>query len=329
MTPSLEEVLGTASVLSIPTRTRFRGIVRREAVILHGERRWSEFSPFVEYDDEEAAAWLHAAIEYGWEDLPTPQRDEVAVNATVPAVSPREVAGVLARFDRCRAVKVKVAEPGDMITDDLARVAAVRRIVGDDVRIRVDANGGWRPAEAVAAIRSLAAFDLDYVEQPTTGLHELVWVREEIDGLVRIAADEAVRRASDPLDVARMGGADLLVVKAQPLGGIRRAMSLIDEAGLPVVVSSALDTSVGIGMGAALAAALPEATLDGPCGLGTVELLAGDVTTEPLSPRNGVIPVREVDVAERLLSKFRASEEREAWWRERIERCYALLTRSR
>src|SRR5690625_5075373 len=327
MTPSLEDVLDSAHVVSIPMRTAFRGIRHREAVIIRGEQRWTEFSPFVEYGDEEAATWLHAALEFGWDDLPARQRDSIDVNATIPAVAPNDVSGILARFDRCRAVKIKVAEPGQLISDDIARVGTVRRIVGQDVRIRLDANGSWRPAEAVAAIRSLAEFGIDYVEQPTMGLHELVWVRNELDGLVRIAADEAVRKATDPIEVARAGGADLLIVKAQPLGGVHRALRLVKEAGLPVVVSSALDTSVGISMGAALAASLPEAVLDGPCGLATVELLAGDVTAEPLTPRNGAIPVRDVDVTDRLLKQFRAPADREAWWRKRVRRCYALLTR--
>lgn len=326
MIPSLEEVLGSTRVVQIATRTRFRGIRVREAVLLNGTQRWSEFSPFLEYGDDEAAVWLQAALEYGWGDLPTPRATHIPVNATVPAVTPEEVPGVLARFDGCTTVKVKVAEPGQTIHDDVARVRAVREVMGPRALVRVDANGGWGPAEAVTAIRRLTEFNLDYVEQPTMGLTDLAWVREQLDGVVRIAADESVRKASDPLEVARIGAADLIVVKAQPLGGVRRALDIIDEAALPVVVSSALDTSVGIAMGVTLAAALPDGILAGACGLGTVELLAGDVTRESLVPRAGVIAVRDVMADEELLERFRAPADREVWWRDRITRAYALLS---
>lgn len=324
--PPLEEVLAGMHVVAIPTRTRFRGITTREAVIFEGGQRWSEFSPFPEYADSEAAVWLRAALEFGWSELPPLNRDRIEVNATVPAVEPSEVAAILDRFAGCTTVKVKVAEAGQTIAEDVARVRAVREHLGDTALIRIDANGGWFVAEAEVAIRKLAEFNLDYVEQPCPDLQDLVELKERMGGAVKIAADESVRKAEDPLAVARAGAADLIVVKAQPLGGIHRALDIIEQAGLPVVISSALDTSVGISMGAHLAAALPPETLYGACGLGTAALLAGDVTEQPLLPEHGSIPVEPVTVSQELLRQYRAPEDRAQWWRDRVERCYALLT---
>lgn len=348
--PPLDELLAAARVVAIPTRTRFRGIGVREAVVFHAPQGASEFSPFTEYDDAEAAPWLAAALEFGWGELPATHREWIAVNATVPAVSADEVPGVLARFPGCRTVKVKVAERGQTLADDVARIRAVRREMGDDALVRIDANAGWSLAEAEVALAALATFDLDYAEQPCASVADLAELRRRLGatsiasdtggtgsgesgaagstakpGSIRIAADESVRKAADPLAVARAGAADLLIIKAQPLGGIARALEIVQEAGLPVVVSSALDTSVGIAMGLHLAAALPEGQLAGASGLGTVALLEGDVTREPLVPVNGGIAVRRPKLDPGLLTRFEASSERVAWWRERIARCYALL----
>ncbi|KIP51690.1 o-succinylbenzoate synthase [Leucobacter komagatae] len=327
-TPPLAELLGTARVVSIPTRTRFRGITEREAVIFAAPAGASEFSPFVEYGDTESARWLAAAIEFGWGEVPPGLRDTIAVNATVPAVSAAEVPGVLARFPGCRTAKVKVAERGQTLADDIARVRATREALGDDAFVRVDANGGWSVTEAFAALSELATFDLDYAEQPCATVPELAELRTLLAraGIrMRIAADESVRKSEDPLAVARAGAADLLVVKAQPLGGIAPALRIITEAQLPVIVSSALDTSVGISMGLHLAAALPDGMLAGACGLGTVALLTGDVVDRPLVPEGGELPVRRATLDAAALDRFRASPGREAWWRERIERCYVEL----
>ena len=325
MHPSLDELKATARVVALPLVTRFRGIETREALLLEGPKGWTEFSPFAEYDDAESAAWLRAAINFGWSELPVPLRDTVRVNATMPAVTPDRVAGVLERFSGCRTVKVKVADRGQTLADDVARVAEVRRLMGPDGRIRVDANGGWNVDEAERAVHALAPFDLEYLEQPCSSIAELAELRARIRYLdILIAADESVRRAEDPLEVARSGAADLLVIKAQPLGGITAALRLIDEAGLPVVVSSALDTSVGISMGLALAARIPH--LDYDCGLGTAALLVADVTDEPLLPVNGELPVRRVIPSEHLLGKHAATPERTAWWLARLSRCDDLLS---
>ncbi|UOQ59789.1 o-succinylbenzoate synthase [Leucobacter rhizosphaerae] len=326
--PPLDTVLDAARVVTIPTRTRFRGVSVREAVLLAGPEGPSEFSPFVEYDDAEAATWLAGALDFGWHPQPAMRRDRIAVNATVPAVDPEAVPGILARFPGCRTAKVKVAERGQDLAADVARVRAVREAMDDEARVRIDANGGWTVEQAVDALRALASFDLDYAEQPCATVAELVAVRDALAGSgtrVRIAADESVRKADDPIAVARSGAADLLILKAQPLGGIPNALGIVAEAGLPVVVSSALDTSVGIAMGLRLAAALPEELLAGACGLGTVALLDGDVTADSLLPVDGAIAVRRPALDAALLERHRATPEREAWWRERIRRCYDVL----
>jgi O-succinylbenzoate synthase len=322
--PSLSELISEAHVVSIPMVTRFRGITVREALLVRGPSGWSEFSPFVEYEDEEASTWLRGTIDFGWFPDPELHRDAIPVNATVPAVGPAEVPGVLARYPGCRTAKVKVADPGQSLADDVARVRAVREAMGPEGRIRVDANALWNVDQAEHAIHALAEFDLEYVEQPVPTVDELAEIRDRVSYLdVPIAADESVRKATDPLAVARAGAADVIIVKAQPLGGIREAQRITSEAGLPVVVSSAIDTSVGIAMGAYLAAAVPR--LDFDCGLGTVALLESDVAEDPLLPRNGVIPVRRPEVSVRALDRLAAPRERREWWLARMARCHRLL----
>jgi O-succinylbenzoate synthase len=322
--PTREDLVATARVVALPMATRFRGVTEREALLLHGPEGWTEFSPFVEYDDAEASAWLAAAIDFGWNPQPEPVRDMVAVNATVPAVPAADVPAVLARFDGCRTAKVKVAERGQGLADDIARVHAVRDILGPEGRVRVDANGGWNVDEAERAIHALADADLEYVEQPCATVAELAELRARIRRWdVPIAADESVRKADDPLAVARAGAADIIVVKAQPLGGTRRALEIVAEAGLAAVVSSALDTSVGLAMGVTLAAALP--TLEHDCGLGTASLFTKDVTARPLRPVNGMLPTGRVAPDAQLLEELAAPPDRTAWWLARLERCLALL----
>ncbi|QEO14136.1 O-succinylbenzoate synthase [Agromyces intestinalis] len=322
--PPLADVLASARVVALPLVTRFRGIEVREAVVFEGPEGWTEFSPFAEYGDGEAATWLEASIDFGWNAPPPTLRDAIRVNATVPSVDPDSVAAVLARFPGCRTAKVKVAGSDQTLAQDVARVRAVRETLGPEGRVRLDANGGWNVDEAEHAIHALAAFDLEYIEQPCATVPELAEIRERTRYMgIPIAADESVRRAADPLAVAEAGAADLLVIKAQPLGGIRRALAIVAEAGLPVNVSSALDTSVGLAMGAHLAAAIADLEFD--CGLGTASLLAADVTDAPLSPVDGAVPVRRVDVSSALLDRWAADADRTAWWLARLERCHALL----
>lgn len=321
--PDLPDLLATARVVSLPMRVRFRGITVREALVLRGPEGWTEFSPFVEYDDGEATAWLRAAIDFGW-TRHEPGADSVPVNATVPAVAAEDVADLLRRYPGCTTAKVKVAEPGTGIEDDVARVAAVRRTMGDDAEVRVDANGLWDLEQATAALERLAPFRLQYAEQPVASVADLAALRTRMAGLgVRIAADESVRKASDPLAVARAGAADVLVVKAQPLGGVTAAQAVIAEAGLPCVVSSAIDTSIGLGMGAFLAS---RAMAPGDAaGLGTAAMFTGDVTADPLLPVGGRVAVRRVEPDPDLLDRWAASPERTAWWLARLGRVHALL----
>ncbi len=322
--PPLHDLLATARVVALPLVTRFRGLDVREALLVEGPEGWAEFAPFAEYDDHEASAWLAAAIDFGWNAAPAPLRERIPVNATVPAVDPDEVRAVLERFPGCRTAKVKVGASDQTLAQDVARVRAVREALGPEGRVRVDANGGWNVDEAEHAIHALAPFDLEYVEQPCASVEELAEIRVRTKYMgIPIAADESVRRAEDPLAVAEAGAADVLVVKAAPLGGIRRALEIVARAGLPVVVSSALDTSVGLAMGAYLAASVPE--LDYDCGLGTASLLAADVTRAPLLPVDGAIDVRRVDPDPALLDRYAADPERTAWWLARLERCHALL----
>ncbi len=324
MLPPLSDLAATARVVAIPLHRRFRGITVREAVLMEGPTGWTEFSPFTEYDDEESSAWLAAAIDFGWGADPAVFRGRIRVNATLPAVDPSEVSAVLERFPGCRTVKVKVAELGQQLADDVARVSRAREILGPEGRIRVDANGQWNVDEAEHAIHALASFDLEYVEQPCASVAELADIRRRVTYMgIPIAADESVRRAADPLAVAGADAADLLVIKAQPLGGVTAGLRIAERAGLPVVVSSALDTSVGLSMGAHLAAALPELQFDS--GLGTAALLAADVTDEPLLPEDGRITVRRVEVSSALLSQYAASADRTEWWMKRLARCYQVL----
>jgi O-succinylbenzoate synthase len=234
----------------------------------------------------------------------------VPVNVTVPAVGAEQAYKIVAESG-CLTAKVKVAEPGQAAADDIDRVAAVRDAIGPDGRVRVDANGGWTVEKAERQLRDLSRFGLEYAEQPCATLPELAELRRRID--VPLAADESIRRAEDPLKVRAAGAADIVVLKAQPLGGVRSALEIAEQCGLPVVVSSAVDTSVGLAAGVALAAALPE--LPYACGLATMSLLAGDVTADPLAERNGALPVRPAVVDEVALAKYEVDP---AGWRDRL-----------
>ncbi len=300
---------------------RFRGIRRREGVLLHGDAGWGEFSPFLDYDDAECVPWLACALEAAHDGWPAPVRDRVPVNATVPAVGAEQAASIV-RASGASTAKVKVAERGQELADDLDRVAAVRDALGPSGHVRVDANGGWSVDEAVEAVRRLDAVgSLEYVEQPCSSVEDLAAVRRRVD--VPVAADESIRRATDPYRVRDLEAADVAVLKVQPLGGVRACLRVAEEIGLPVVVSSAVESSVGLAAGVALAAALPE--LPFACGLGTTSLLDGDVTADPLRPVDGWLPVRRVDVDPDALGAVAADAPTDVAWRDRLARVEALL----
>jgi o-succinylbenzoate synthase len=314
--PGWAELAAGLHVVRVPLTVPFRGVTEREAALLHGPVGWGEFAPFVEYGDAESARWLAAAVEAAWAGWPAPRRDAVPVNATVPAVPARAVPAVLARFPGCTTAKVKVAETGQGLADDVARVAAVRDVLGPLGRIRIDANGGWTVPAAVDALAALSPYGLEYVEQPCATVEELAAVRRRTD--VPVAADESIRRAEDPLLVKKLDAADIAVLKVQPIGGVRACLEIAEQIGLPVVVSSALETSVGIAAGVALAAALPE--LPYACGLATVSMFTQEVVAEPLLPVDGFLPVKRVQPDQALLDAARASASRTAVWEERMSR---------
>ncbi len=327
----LEQVLEGLVVVRVPMRVPFRGVDHREVALLHGPSGWGEFSPFLEYGDDEAATWLASALEAGWGSWPAPVRERVPVNATVPAVPTERVDEVLARFDGCTTAKVKVAEVGQGLERDVARVARVRQLLGPDAAVRVDANGGWSVNQAQRALARLQDHDLQYAEQPCRTVPELVALHEALrrDGIdVRLAADESIRKADDPYAVAESGAVDVAVVKVAPLGGVARTVQIASELssryGVQVVVSSALDTSVGMSAGVAAAAALP---MDGlACGLGTVGLLGADVVGDPLLAVGGHLEVRRPVPEPDLMASLLADRQREQWWRERVIRCHSILS---
>jgi O-succinylbenzoate synthase len=303
-------------VYSIPLTTRFRGLDVREGMLLRGDAGWGEFSPFLEYDADTARLWLAAAREAADEGWPAPVRSQVPVNVTVPACDPEGAQEIVLASNGCRTAKVKVAERGQVFAHDEARLEAVRDALGPGGMIRIDANGGWSVDEAVALIPWLdrAAGGLEYVEQPVATVEDLALVRRQVD--VPIAADESIRRAEDPYRVRDLEAADIAVLKVQPLGGVRACLRIAEDIGLPVVVSSALETSIGIAAGVALAAALPE--LRYACGLATVQLLAGDVVEDPLLPVDGSLPVRRPEPSGALLARWAADAERQQHWERRL-----------
>ncbi|MGC5047963.1 o-succinylbenzoate synthase [Micrococcus porci] len=334
--PDVDELLEHAVAVTLPMTVRFRGTTERRALLLRGPAGWAEFSPFPEYGPAEASRWLAAAVEAGWQGWPAPVRSEVPVNATVPAVDAADVESVLARYgDGITAVKVKVAEhrPGGGLVDpthaaDVARVRRVRELL-PEAAVRIDANAGWDEDRAFAVLGALQDVGLQYAEQPVPGIAGLAALRSRLRAAgiaTPIAADEAVRKETDPLAVAQAGAADLIVVKVQPLGGVRRAAAIVAAAGLDAVVSSALDTSVGIAGGAALAAHLP--SLPFACGLGTASLFAHDVVSPAWRPADGSLPApgeRAPEPDPALLAAARADAAEHAWWAERLRAAHAVL----
>lgn len=304
----------------VPMKHRFRRIDHRDAILLRGPAGWGEFSPFPEYPAEVTHRWLAAALELACASLPEPGREEVEINVTIPVVDP-ETAAAIAAASGARTAKVKVGDPGTSEEEDLARIAAVAAALGPGGRIRVDVNGSWDLETATARLLRMEEFDLEYAEQPVATVEEMVELRRRV--AVPLAADELVRRSADPLRVVAEGGADVVVLKVQPLGGVARTLDLARRAEVPVVVSSALETSVGM-YGGLLAASLLETPV--ACGLNTVSMLAADITTDPLIAERGRIRVRRPEPDPELLDRWAADRDTKGDMMRRLRAAASLLT---
>ena len=305
----------------IPMRHRFRRVDHREAVLIRGPRGWGEFSPFPDYPPEVTTRWLAAALELACTDLPAPKRLRIPVNVTIPAVDPK-VAWALTAESGATTAKVKIGDPGDDEAVDRDRVAAVRDALGPSGMVRVDVNAVWDVETATRRLQALAQFDLQYAEQPVGSVEEMVELKKHV--AVPIAADEVVRQSPHPLEVIEAGGADVLIVKVQPMGGVQRVQELADRAGIPVVISSAVETSVGM-YGGLLAASLLD-DLPYACGLGTIALLEGDPTLDPLLPKDGHLEVRRPEPDPVLLERWRPDRDLAAEMLRRVRAAAEVLT---
>lgn len=328
--PSLEELQQCAHIVSLPMRVRFRGITTRTALLFDAPCGFSEWSAFPEYGEQESSVWLDSAVEMGWNAPEVPAGTRVHVNATVPDVSAGDVPQILERFPGCRTIKMKVAAHGsDSLRSDCERLAAIGAWCdeqGFSGRVRVDANGGWSVTEAVGALRALnEVYPLDYAEQPCATVEELVQVRRLLSAdssPILVAADESIRRQDDPLQVVRQGGADIAVVKVAPLGGPSGVLNVASQLDIPLVVSSALDTSVGIYAGLYTAARLGYHE-NYACGLATGSFFQHDIAP-PRSIHQGTLVVEPAEVDREQLRVLRADRDTEHWWRERLQRAYSV-----
>jgi O-succinylbenzoate synthase len=301
-------------VVSIPVKANFRGINFREIALFEGPAGWSEFSPFIEYSNKESSTWLKAAIEGATKEPPKPIRDQVEINATLPNVKVSEVKELLAGFNGCNTIKIKI---NDFETDQALLIECLKEI--PKAKFRLDVNGGWALEEAIANVQSYEkAFGslIEYIEQPCTDFADLNSLRNSTG--IKIAVDESIRKylAGDLTKIKEV--ADIAIIKWAPTGGFDAALEVIEKIGLPVVISSALDSSVGISHGLSLAEAIPN--LYGACGLGTVCLFEGDVTSNPLMPINGIIKNRKV-IPDRI-EEFKAESGRQKWWQDRANAVY-------
>ena len=310
-------LLESLRVVALPMKTKFRGVTVREVALIQGEYGWGEFSPFLEYDDAESAPWLACAIEAATQPRPKLFRNSVAVNGTIPATNDKKVMDdLVASYPGVKTYKVKV---GDNLSEDIVRLARIRSL-GRTVNIRIDVNGLWSVEQALT---NLYAFyenvgPFEYVEQPCATLDELRELKSKIRIPLKIAVDEAIRKTADPFALDLHGAADIVMLKVQPLGGIKRAHQLAAHHNLPVVVSSALESAVGINYGLTLAASFEDMKFD--CGLGTGSLLAKNVAQLPIV--DGKIAISDVVPN---LEGLDVSADRYQWWKNRIMRTAELL----
>lgn len=328
-TPRFQDLKPLCHVLTIPLRTPFRGLTHREVLLIEGPQGPAEWSPFLEYDDQESARWLGAALEQAYEECDL-EPQSVRVNGTIPAIPAEDVPALLQAAGNPGTVKVKVGGPGTTLLEDVARVTALRRALGPHGRIRLDANGSWTLDEAEHAVREMEHLDLDYLEQPVASLGDMAELRRRISRLgIGVAADESIRRYSDIDAVLEASACDVVVVKVQPLGGLAATQKIALQAlqaGLDVVVSSALETSVGLYRGAQMVSWLEtqkSPVLD--AGLGTGIFLETDVLITPWSLQDGVLELGPPELNLETVEAVRANATRTTWWFERLERCVALL----
>ena len=320
MSLTLEGALASLRVLALPMRTTFRSLDIRETALFKGENGWGEFAPFVEYSDQESLPWLESAIEAADKALSPALRESIPINATVPASNDEsEIEQILSWYPGVATVKIKV---GTGIKGDLARVQEVRKHL-PKAKVRIDVNGSWIVKEALSNINTIYEVTgdlLEYVEQPVASLDELKQLKEGMSVDVKIAGDEVLRKAKDPFAISLDGAIDILMLKVSPLGGIKRAMDLASHHKLPVVISSALESAVGISYGLALAARVPN--LDYACGLGTSALFNQDISDIPIV--NGAIKAANYPIDLDRVERYELKGERLEWWRNRISRVWNL-----
>ena len=313
----IDQLLASMQVVALPLKSKFRGITVREVALFKGPAGWGEFAPFLEYDDRESSTWLLSAIDAATNPAPMAYRGFVKVNATLPALnSAKEIEELLQSFAGCDTVKIKV---GENLAEDIGRVARVRALL-PKAKLRLDVNGGWKVDQALVSLYAIyeEVGPLEYVEQPCASLDELRRLKEKLVVDIKITGDEVIRKAADPFAIDLQDAVDVLMLKAAPLGGITRAREIAAHHKLPVVVSSALDSAVGISYGLQLAASLP--SLDYACGLATGQLLRADIAELPLS--NGQLEVNALSPDAYLLAKYAVPVERLTWWKQRTKRAF-------
>ena len=313
----IDQLLASMQVVALPLKSKFRGVTVREVALFQGPAGWGEFAPFLEYDDRESSTWLLSAIDAATNPAPMTHRGFIKVNATLPALnSAQEIEELLQSFAGCDTVKIKV---GENLGEDIVRVARVRALL-PKAKLRLDVNGTWSVAEALTNLYLIyeEVVPLEYVEQPCATLEELRQLKEKLAFEIKIAGDEVIRKAEDPFAINLQGAVDILMLKAAPLGGINRAREIGAHHKLPMVVSSALDSAVGISYGLQLAGSLP--SLDYACGLATGQLLSADIAELPL--KNGELAVHSVSPDADLLAKYAVPVERLTWWKERTKRAF-------
>jgi len=306
----LPELLESMRVVTLPTKTNFRGVTSREVALFKGPNGWGEFSPFLEYDSKECVPWLQSAIASATNPAPKLFLEKIKVNGTIPDVNdPADIKRIVDSFSGVTTFKVKV---GNNLSEDVARLVQIRSLK-PDAKLRIDVNGSWSVTDAIDNLKTIHENigDLEYVEQPCATVDELRELKAKLPFPLKIAADEVIRKAADPFKLDLAGAVDVLVLKVQPLGGIERAHKLANHFGLPIVISSALESAVGINYGLQLAASLAELAFD--CGLGTGSLLNSDIGQLPII--DGEIALKNIEPD---FAGLEVSPERYQWWKNRV-----------